>query len=94
MDIPKSHYSSTSLRNGAARFVDTQNITESTPDVCKSKYQANPLDAATETSSNVARRTVMFKRLIIVLLAWPLELLTNGPKNLWKNCVTYIRTGK
>ena len=36
----------------------------------------------------------MFKRFIFVLLLWPVELLTNGPKTLWKNCVNYVRTGK
>lgn len=33
-------------------------------------------------------------RIIIVLLLWPVELMTNGHKTLIKHCWNYIKTGK
>lgn len=33
-------------------------------------------------------------RFILVLLLWPVELMTNGPKTLAKHCLEYIRTGR
>ncbi len=36
----------------------------------------------------------MIKRLLFVLVFWPVELLTNGPKYFWKNIVSYVKDGK